>query len=80
LSEAQKTVIKSEFADDSTAAGVYQDLATNQMADNMSKSGAFGFAQVFDRQLDRPDAKNLQPIQAVAAKIYTHPISLSHHE
>ena len=80
LSETQKTVIKSEFTDNSTAAGIYQDLATNQMADSMSKSGTFGFAQVFDRQLDHPAAKNLPPAQTVSAKISTHPISSSHHE
>lgn len=80
LSETQKPVIQSEFSDNSTAAGIYQDLATNQMADSMSKSGAFGFAQVFDRQLDHPDAKNLHPTQNLSAKISTHPISSSHHE
>jgi Rod binding domain-containing protein len=63
LAETQKPVIQSEFSDNSTAAGIYQDLATNQMADSMSKSGTFGFAQVFDRQLDHPDAKLSHPAQ-----------------
>jgi Rod binding domain-containing protein len=80
LAESQKPVIQSEFSDNSTAAGIYQDLATNQMADSMSKSGAFGFAQVFDRQLDRPDAKNLHPTPAVLAKNSTSPILSPHHE
>jgi len=80
LSESQKPVIQSEFSDNSTAAGIYQDLATNQMADSMSKSGAFGFAQVFDRQLDHPDAKNLNPTPAISAKISTHPNLSPHHE
>jgi Rod binding domain-containing protein len=80
LSASQKPVIQSEFSDNSTAAGIYQDLATNQMADSMSKSGTFGFAQVFDRQLDRPDAKNSSPTPAVSANISTHPILSPHHE
>ena len=80
LSETQKTVIKSEFTDNSTAAGIYQDLATNQMADSMSKSGTFGFAQVFDRQLDHPDAKNLHPTSTVSAKVHSRPTTSPHHE
>jgi Rod binding domain-containing protein len=80
LSASQKPVIQSEFSDNSTAAGIYQDLATNQMADSMSKSGTFGFAQVFDRQLDHPDAKNLPPTPAVSAKTSTSSILSPHHE
>ncbi len=57
LSETQKPVIKSEFTDNSTAAGIYQDFITNQMADSMSKSGAFGFAKTFERQLNHADSK-----------------------
>jgi peptidoglycan hydrolase FlgJ len=53
LGDAQKTVVKSEFSDNSTAAGIYQDLVTNTLADNISKSGAFGLAQTFQRQLNR---------------------------
>lgn len=80
LSETQKPVIQSEFSDNSTAAGIYQDLATNQMADSMSKSGAFGFAQVFERQLDRPDANMSSPTQTAPAKVAKPPVSSSHHE
>jgi Rod binding domain-containing protein len=75
LSETQKPVIQSEFSDNSTAAGIYQDLATNQMADGMSKSGAFGFAQVFERQLDHPAAKNSSQVSTVPAQIYRPPIT-----
>jgi Rod binding domain-containing protein len=80
LAETQKTVIKSEFTDNSTAAGIYQDLATNQMADSMSKSGTFGFAQVFDRQLDHPDPKLSHPTQTVSARIPFHPMPAPTHE
>lgn len=53
LQETQKTVIPSEFADDSTAAGIYHDLMTNQLADSISKSGTVGLAQTLQRQLTR---------------------------
>ena len=39
LSESQKTVIKSEFTDNSTASGIYQDFITNQLADSLSRGG-----------------------------------------
>lgn len=51
LSEMQKPVITSEFTDDSTASGIYQDYISNALAEGMSKSGAFGFAKIFEQQL-----------------------------
>jgi Rod binding domain-containing protein len=57
LAESQKPVIKSEFTDNSTAAGIYQDFITNQLADGLSKSGAFGFAKTIERQLSHADKK-----------------------
>lgn len=56
LSATQKTVIQSKFADNSTASGIYRDLFTNQLADTMSKSGAFGLAKTFEHQLTKPAA------------------------
>lgn len=58
LSEMQKPVITSEFTDDSTAAGIYQDYVTNALAESMSKSGSFGFAKIFEEQLSPPAAKS----------------------
>jgi Rod binding domain-containing protein len=52
LSESQKPVIQSESSDNSTATGIYQDLITNTLADNISKSGAFGLARTFEQQLN----------------------------
>jgi peptidoglycan hydrolase FlgJ len=57
LSEAQKPVISSEFTDNSTSAGIYQDYVTNALADSMSKSGTLGLAKVFEQQLSHPSAK-----------------------
>jgi Rod binding domain-containing protein len=80
LSESQKPVIQSAFTDNSTAAGIYQDFVTNQMADSLSKSGTLGFAQVFDRQLDRPDAANAKTVSAAPAQVHVDPITTLSHE
>lgn len=58
LSESQKPVITSEFTDNSTASGIYQDYITNTLADSISKSGTFGLAKIFERQLSHPAAKS----------------------
>jgi peptidoglycan hydrolase FlgJ len=57
LSETQKTVIPSTYTDDSTAAGIYHDMVTQQLADSISKSGTLGLAQSLERQL----TQQLQP-------------------
>ncbi|MGO8765747.1 MAG: rod-binding protein [Limisphaerales bacterium] len=51
LQETQKTVIPSKYADNSTAAGIYHDMVSNQLADSISKSGALGLAHSLERQL-----------------------------
>jgi Rod binding domain-containing protein len=51
LSESQKPVIQSEFTDNSTSAGIYQDFITNQLADSLSRSGGIGLAKTFEHQL-----------------------------
>ena len=51
LSESQKPVFESEFTDNSTAAGIYQDFITNQLADSMSHNGGIGLAKTFEQQL-----------------------------
>ena len=53
LQETQKTVIPSKYADNSTTAGIYHDMVTNQLADSISKSGTVGLAQTLERQLTR---------------------------
>ncbi len=51
LSESQKTVFKSEFSDNSAAAGIYQDMITNQLADCLSQGKGVGLAETFRQQL-----------------------------
>ncbi|HZL14450.1 MAG TPA: hypothetical protein VFC85_09965 [Verrucomicrobiae bacterium] len=60
LSESQKPVITSEFTDNSTAAGIYQDYITNTLADSISKAGTFGLSKIFEQQLSHPVSKNNQ--------------------
>jgi peptidoglycan hydrolase FlgJ len=65
LAESQKPVIKSELTDESTAAGIYQDMITNQLADSLSRGGGIGLAKSFERQLSHPAA-----IAAQASRLY----------
>src|SRR3954463_4312001 len=53
LESSQKTVIKSKLSEDSTASGIYHDMVTSQLADSISKSGAFGLSKTFEQQLNR---------------------------
>jgi flagellar protein FlgJ len=53
LAEAQKPLIQSKFSDNSTAASIYRDLATNQLAESISKSGAMGLAKTLEREFTR---------------------------
>ena len=53
LQDSQKTVIPSEFTDNSTASGIYQDMVTQQLADSISKSGTMGLAHTLQHQLTR---------------------------
>jgi flagellar protein FlgJ len=84
LSEAQKPVFTSEFTDNSTAAGIYQDLITNSLADSMSKSGTLGMAKIFEQQLTHPGGKATGPDPVTSAPVsattttHPHPKILAH--
>ncbi len=52
LGEAQKTVVKSKYADDdSSTTGIYKDFVTNQMADSLAHAGGIGLAKTFQHQV-----------------------------
>ncbi len=51
LASAQKTIFASSMNPQSVSTGIYQDLITNQLADNISHSGAFGLARSLEKQL-----------------------------
>ena len=53
LTEAQKPCFKSEFTDDSSEAGIYQDMVTNQLADALTRGTGVGLAQSFQKQLTK---------------------------
>ena len=88
LSESQKPVITSEFTDNSTAAGIYQDFVTSTLADSISKSGTFGFAKVFEKQLTPHVAQTGQTANTPAMTSPVHhspgktisPLSAHRHE
>jgi Rod binding domain-containing protein len=94
LSESQKPVITSEFTDNSTASGIYQDYITNTLADSMSKAGTVGLTKVFEQQLSHPAPKTSAaahavdptvvkktPLNATIGSVHQlHQISKVHHE
>jgi Rod binding domain-containing protein len=51
LESSQKPVIRSKFTDQSTAASIYRDQVTSQLADSISKSGTLGLARTLEHQL-----------------------------
>jgi flagellar protein FlgJ len=53
LAEAQKPVFKSSFNPDSVAGGIYRDLVTERLADQISRHGGLGVGQSLAAQLDR---------------------------
>jgi Rod binding domain-containing protein len=73
LDSTQKPVIHSKFTDNSTAAGIYRDMITNQLADSISKSGTLGLAKTFESQLERPATDVKKPashrVDAVPTKL-----------
>ena len=59
LSEAQKTVFKSKYADDdSSTTAIYKDFVTTQMADSLAHGGGIGLAKTFQHQVTPHGAKN----------------------
>ncbi len=84
LQESQKTVIQSKFADNSTSAGIYRDMITNQLAESISKSGSLGLAKSLEQQLGgqlsrtssagqnpTPTASPTLPVGPVAARSFS---------
>jgi Rod binding domain-containing protein len=51
LQSAQKTHFAPPPGGNSAMNGIYQDMVTNQLADSISKSGAFGLAKTLNQQL-----------------------------
>jgi peptidoglycan hydrolase FlgJ len=79
LQEARKTVISSSTNHDSAISGIYGDMVNNQLADSISRSGAFGLAKSLQTQLVHqvlPHADAANPTPSPSA---TQPHNLSKH-
>lgn len=77
--EARKTVISSSTSHDSAISGIYGDMVNNQLADSVSRSGAFGLAKSLQTQLVHqvlPHADAASPTPAPPA---AQPHKLSKH-
>jgi Rod binding domain-containing protein len=61
LTEAQKSSIKNEFNDNSTASSIYKDFVTDQLANSISHSGGIGLAKTFEQQLSQPQKNHGVP-------------------
>ena len=73
LSEMQKPVVTSEFTDNSTASNIYQEMVTDTLADDISKSGSFGLAKMFERQLTPPQAVEVKSGRTPASQTDSPP-------
>lgn len=60
LTQAQKTHFPSKLSGNPATSGIYQDMAVNQLADSISKSGAFGLARSIEQQLQHELPTNRQ--------------------
>ena len=72
LGEARKTVITSSEKKDSNETEIYNDMINNQMADSISRSGAFGLAKSLENQLVRqvlPKAADQQALPAATPTV-----------
>ena len=64
LTEARKTLVSTDSSDNSSIKGIYDDMIKNQMADSISRSGAFGLAKSLQSELTR----QVQPHSATESK------------
>ncbi len=63
LTEATKTLFKSSVNPESSSDGIYQDMITNNLADQMSRAGGFGLSRVLNQQLQH-ELKTDSPAEA----------------
>ena len=53
LSEAQKPLFQSKYIDRSSTGEIYRDLTTQELADQISRTGEFGLARSLQAELQR---------------------------
>lgn len=74
LQEARKTSAALSGDDSSNVTGIYNDMINNQLADGISKSGAFGLAKSLQAQLVRQVLPGADAARAKAGFVPTEPI------
>jgi flagellar protein FlgJ len=77
LGEARKTVISSSANPDSNTTGIYNDMVNNQLADSISRSGAFGLAKSLQTQLVHQVLPKTDAAAVKAAPAGTQPVGLT---
>jgi Rod binding domain-containing protein len=78
LGDARKTVISSSISGaKSTTAGIYQDMVNNQLADSISKSGAFGLAKNLQAQLVHQVLRPGDAAKTVPTPLGAQPVNVS---
>ena len=84
LTEAQKPAFKSNVAGSSVSTSIYQDLFTQQLADQISRSGSVGLAKTLEAQMEHqfkeahPVSAGASPSQAAKLPQATHSATSSH--
>lgn len=68
LTDATKTLFKSSANPESSSDGIYQDMITNHLADQMSRAGGFGLSRVLSKQLQH-ELKTDSPPTAATPKV-----------
>lgn len=53
LQDAQKHVIRSDLLHDSATQGIYRDLTTSQLAEQLSRAGGLGLAETLRKEMTR---------------------------
>lgn len=61
LTQASKSTLPSKFMPKSTSASIYQDMINNNLADQISRSGALGLTRGWEHQLGREFASATRP-------------------
>ena len=64
LSEAQKPMFNSPLMPTGTSSAIYQDMVTNELADQISRGGSFGLAQLLQKEFTPTKQNNEQAASA----------------
>jgi peptidoglycan hydrolase FlgJ len=77
LGEARKNVLAPSATSNSNVTGIYEDMVNNQMADSISRSGAFGLAKNLQAQLKHQIFRAGDVAKAAPTPLGTKPLKVS---